>query len=357
MKTIPISKPGAGPNPTPDANVQAAKASRERAIKILSTPPQVAQNSQVPIPLNANNISAEELSAVQPHQQESLQNNNPVEVKSEQTQDTSVASKPSETQETKLSDSQLAILARKERALRAKAQQQQQELQTKQGQWASEKSALEQRIADLEKNYISKQYLKNNPLDALQQAELTYDEITQQAMSATPTDPRVLATISRLQSTVEQLQGKLDSAQKGAVDAQTQQYQAALKQIKNDVTHLVKVDPSFEMIKATNSQQDVVDLIEATYKEEGRVMDVEEASKEVEDYLTEEASKLARVDKIKKRLAPPPVVKKTETEQQTQTPSNKQPQPMKTLTNTNSGSRKLSARERAMLAFKGELKS
>jgi hypothetical protein len=74
----------------------------------------------------------------------------------------------------------------------------------------------------------------------------------------------------------------------------------------------------------------------------------------VEDYLVDEAVKLANIGKIKKRLSTAPAVPaKTEK----QTPTNKQPQTMKTLTNATASTRQLSARERALLAFKGELKS
>lgn len=345
MKTIPIAKPGAGPTPTPDQGVQAQKAARERAITLLETKP-----TQVPIPVNANSVSAEEIGAVKPS---SLQNTNESEVKE-------VTTKPTESraeQESKLSNSQMAIIARKERALRSKAQQQEQSIIAERTQWNQERAKLQAQIDEIKSNSVSKQYLKQNPLDAISQAELTYDELTQQVMSATPTDPRVLATINRLESKVQDLQGRLEQASKGAQEAQTQQYQAAIKQIENDVKSLVRVDPTFEAIKFTKSERDVVDLIERTYKEEGYVMEVETAAQEVENYLVEEASKLANLEKIKKRLSPPASTKTVEANKAQQTPNQQQTQTMKTLTNSASSSRKLSSRERALLAFKGELKS
>lgn len=369
MKTIPIARPGAGPAPTPDAGVQKAAAAKERAISILTggQPAQSQQqHAQSPIPTNPNSVSPEEMGSIRPP--DSLQNNSQVEDHSEAHSESAVthdeireASKPAESKvesETQLSNSQLAILARKERALRAKSQQQEQALKTKEATWAQEKSALEQRVQELETGYIPKSSLKQAALEALQRGELSYDEITQEVMN--PTDPRITANMSRLEKQVADLQAKLDRAAKGAEEQSNVQYKAALKQIETDVTNLVKVDPSFEMIKHTGSVRDVVELIEETYKQDGYVMTVEEAAQQVEEYLVEEASKLARVDKIKRRLAPAAsTVKKEEAEQsQTQTPKpQQQSQPMKTLTNTNTGSRKLSNRERALLAFKGELKS
>lgn len=370
MKTIPISKPGAGPAPTPDPSVSKAAAAKERAIAILTgnqgqTPAQA--NSQVPIPVNANNISVEDFSAVQ--QKHSLQNNSQVEDQSDVQEQGEVtpeqvreASKPAESKvetETQLSNSQLAIIQRKERAFRARVQQQEQALKTKEASWAQEKAALEKRLQELETGYIPKSSLKQAAMEAFNSGELSYDEVTQDLMN--PQDPRVTAKMSRLEKQVNDLQLKLDNAAKGAQEQSDVQYKAALKQIETDVRHLVKADPSFEMIKLTGSERDVVELIEETYKQDGYVMTSEEAAQQVEDYLVEEASKLARADKIKKRLAPvAPPVKKEEAQQSsnTQTPNRpQQPQQMKTLTNTNTGSRKLSSRERAILAFKGDLKS
>lgn len=112
------------------------------------------------------------------------------------------------------------------------------------------------------------------------------------------------------------------------------------------------MDPYFETIKQTNSVSDVVDLITATYEKDGILLSVEEAAKEVEDYLVDEAMKLTRIGKIKQRLAASTTAKVS----QEQTPAPKKQTQMKTLTNAASTTRQLSAKERAILAFRGELK-
>lgn len=356
MKTIPIAKPGSGPAPTPDTGVQAAKAARERAISILSTPPGSQPTQQAPVGVNPNAVAAEDLSAL--HSQVG-QNDSTVEV-----QDTPKAVEPSpesakSTEE--LPPSQMAIIARKERALRAKALQQEQEFKAKEAalnsQYNSKIAELEAKLNEYKTGYLPKSYIKQNTLDAMEQAGVTYDEYTQQVMTQQPTDPRVIAQLRRQEQVINDLQAKVENQEKSARDQQSASYQSALRQIETDVKDLVKVDPTYEAIRFTRSEKDVVELIERTYQEEGRVMSVEEAAGEVENYLVEEASKLARLEKIKKRLNPPAeTVKKVEANGQ-QTPQAKQSQPMKTLTNSGSATRKLSARERAMLAFKGELKS
>lgn len=359
MKTIPIARPGAGPAPTASSDVQASQARREAAIAKLTGSQPAPQHAQSPIPTNPNQVSVEEMGSVQ-----SLQNNSSVEdqVSSEAvevtTEEVRQVSKPAESKvetETALSNSQMAILARKERALRAKAQQQEQAIKSERDAWTQEKAKYEQRLQELETGYIPKSNLKQAALEALQRGEISYEEMTQEIMN--PMDQRAQSAITRLEQRIAEQDKKLASYEKNTQDASSQQYQAAIKQIGTDVNNLVKADPAYEMIKHTGSQRDVVELIEQTFKEDGYVMTVEEAAQQVEDYLVEEAFKLAKVSKIQKRLSPAAVVKKAD-EGQMQTPNtNKQPQPMKTLTNTNAGSRKLSNREKAILAFKGELKS
>lgn len=370
MKTIPITRPGAGPAPTANPDTQAAAQRRADAIAKIEVArgvrPAPAQPHQQAAPVaNPNHISPEEVSAV--HSQVG-QNDSHVEDSeaqaqaAEPSQEHQEPSKPAEPKDNQeLPPSQMAIIARKERALRAKALQQEQEFKAKEAalnsQYNSKIAELEAKLAEYKTGYLPKSYIKQNTLDAMEQAGVTYDEYTQQVMTQQPTDPRVLAQLRRQEQVINDLQAKVENSEKAQRDQQSASYQSALRQIETDVHELVKVDPTYEMIKATRSQKDVVELIERTYQEEGRVMSVEEASSEVENYLVDEASKLARIEKIKKRLNPPAeTVKKVEANGQ-QTPQAKQSQPMKTLTNSGSATRKLSARERAMLAFKGELKS
>jgi hypothetical protein len=86
-------------------------------------------------------------------------------------------------------------------------------------------------------------------------------------------------------------------------------------------------------------------------------MTVEEAAQEVENYLLEEALKVQRINKIQQRLktaAPSaPAAKQTP---QPQTQQQTQPRETKTLSNSMGTQGRLSARERAMLAFEGKLK-
>lgn len=247
--------------------------------------------------------------------------------------------------------SQYAALARREKAIRAKAQAQEADLRTKEAALAAREQALSAKDAEYSSKYIPKDRLKQNALEALAEAGLSYDDITQQAMSAPqqqPQDIKLNAMIAELKSEIQALKGAQDKTVKTFEDQQAQSYKQALNQIKNETKTLVSSDPAFETIKATDSYDDVVDLIERTFKEDGVLMTVEDAAKAVEDYLMEEAYKLSSLSKIQQRL-------KAAQLQPSKPTDPKQPQTLKTLTNATSSSRQLSARERALLAFEGKL--
>lgn len=351
MKITP--RPGNAQVP-PGPDVNSAADARARAISKLTGP--AATPAQTPVP-NPSAVGVEELGAIMPSvptpEVEEIDKPAEVEAKSEPA--------PQQTEDKKSSEDSLsnrfAMLARKEKAARIKIQQQEQALRAKEDALKAKEAEIAAKEQEYQSGYISKQRLKQSTLEALADAEISYDELTQQILqNQTPQDPRVVAQMKQQEAKISKLEKMLEEQTKTQKDQQTQQYQAALKQIKTNVTSLVNKDPAFEMVKATNSINDVVELIEKTYKEDGVLLTEEEAVQQVEDYLVEETERLARLDKIKKRLQPQvaskPEIKSAE---QTQTVPPK-PQ-MKTLTNATSSARPLSARERAVLAFKGELKS
>lgn len=302
--------------------------------------------SQTPIPVDANNIAPEDMSALAQPAQEEAASLAP-------TEETPAAAPAKEEPKDPALSRQFAHLAKQERQLRAKAQQQQQEFKVQQDAFQAEKAAYEAKIKDYESGYISRQQLKDNTLGSLAEANVSYDELTQQMLNHQPIDARTEALVKRLEAKIQGLEDKANLNVKAQEEQQQQAYRAAVKQIEMDVRQTVSNDPNFETIKATRSISDVVELIEETYKKDGILLSVEDACNEVENYLMDEAMKVTRIGKIKRRLEEAGQPKPNP--QQTQAPK-QQTQGMKTLTNAAASTRKLSARERALLAFKGELK-
>lgn len=101
----------------------------------------------------------------------------------------------------------------------------------------------------------------------------------------------------------------------------------------------------------TNSENDVAELIESTFKETGEIISMDEAAREVEAYLEEETSKLFQSSKLQKKLGSVGA----QGQPSTKSPSQQSQQPqLKTLTNSVSTTRKLTALERAKMVAKGE---
>lgn len=232
-------------------------------------------------------------------------------------------------------DPKYEALARKESAFRNRERE-----------FQAKEAALESRVKSAVEEAL-KQYkgqLKQSPLDVLNGEGVTYDQLVEQAMNAP--SPETRAIHQKLQS-IEDAQRKLAEDSQNSAKAQRD---AAVKQIRYDIDELIQTDPQFETIKHTGSADDVQELITRTFDETGRLMTVEQAAKAVEDELFEEAIKIASLSKVKAKSAPaltPDLV--TQTKQQPN-----QQQPITTLTNNMTSTRPMSARERAIMVFKGE---
>jgi hypothetical protein len=184
--------------------------------------------------------------------------------------------------------------------------------------------------------------LKSKPLDVLNEEGLTYDQLVEQAI-AMVNNPQAAPQADSVNTKLEALEKRIEESTKQAAQAQRD---AAVKQLRYDAQDLVDSDPSFETIKATESIDDVVNLIVRTYDETGKMMSVDQAAKLVEEELLAEAIKIASLSKVKAKAGLTP-----ELVQETKQPIHQQ---QTTLTNNMNANRKLTARERAILAFNGK---
>lgn len=334
--------PKDGPNITPLPT--GAPSARDRAIaKLMETSPPPAAPSAPKAPVqDPSRVTPEELSVVKSSEKPT----------DSDTVDSATSEAPAETKpkEDPLS-TQYALLARKERALRAKVQAQETAIKAREAAFAEREAAIKAKEAEYTSNYIPKSRIKADPLAVLTEEGVSYDELTNAILNPqAKQDPRILAEIEKLRAEVKDSREQQIKAKEEYAAQQKQAYNQAVNQIRKDVTQLVQSDPSFEMIKETKSVSDVVELIEKTYNEDGILLTAEEAAAEVEEYLATQAIRLAKINKIRSKLQ--------EVQKPTQPPEPaKQSQPgMKTLTNSVNASKPTSARERAIAAFKGELK-
>jgi hypothetical protein len=322
------------PGPGTPSQESPQQSSRERAIaQLMGSAPSVNQNS----------VSPEEMGAVKDTSSERSDSSVSPQGDSE------VSEAPKAEKEPALS-AQYANLARKEKALRQAAQK------LKAEQAAFEASRQPQKPAEPAfdpSKYIQKDRFSKDPLAALAEAGLSYDQITEMVLNQPKSDPALQSALDQIRAEMQALKDAQEEGKKTYAEQQQAQYKQAVNQIRNEAKQLIASDPYFETIAKTNSLGDVVELIERTFKEEGTLMSVEDAAREVEDFLVEQLTGYtSRIDKLKKKFQ----TQVAPAESAQKQPDPKQPQ-MKTLTNAVGTTRQLSAKERAILAFKGESKS
>lgn len=298
-------------------------------------------NTQQQPPVNPNAISAEELGAVK---------SPTLEGKNDSSAPVEEAEVPAEPKDPE-TERKFAQIARQEKALRAKIHQANLQLKQREEALKAREAALQPQLQQQDlSNYIDKARIKQDALTVLEEAGVSWDELTNQAVNRQPTDPRVMSTISQLQAEIAQLKAESKTTAKTMEEREAANYQAAVKQIRSDVNKLVYTDPEFETIKAMKAEKDVVELITKTYAERGEVLTAEEAAQEVEAYLIEEGMKITQLAKIKKRMA---AANASQLKPDEKTQTQKQPQPMKTLTNATASAQKTSVRERAIARANG----
>lgn len=331
---------------------------RERALQAFMEPKTLEQQSQAnqhpsqQLPVqNANQVSPEELSAIRPNlgQDRNSEGQDPQSQPAEATQ---------KAPEDPLS-SHYAQLARKERALRAKVQAQEQAYKAREAQIQAQEEALKLKEAQYQTGYVDKSKLQQDTLSVLQDLGIDYDQLTNLVLNAPKPEERAQKqAYEKIQAEIKALKDAQEQAQQAVKDQQKQAYAQAVNQIRTEVKNLVASDPDYSVIKSTNSVDDVVELIEKTFEKDGILLTVDEAAKEVEDFLTQEAESLYKIDKIRKRIE----ANSRQTPQQPQQPAaqqtNQQPQgPSRTLTNSVTSAKRMGAKERAVAAFNGQLKT
>jgi hypothetical protein len=324
---------------------QAVLSPRERAIQAViknDLAQQEARKAEQPVQ-NATQVSPEEMTAINPRS----------ETQKHSTEDTVVTEAPvaESTEAEKPLSSQYAILARQQRALRQREQQlKARELAIKVQEESRTATPAASTPSFDPSNYVERDRLTKDPFGVLTDLGLSYDQLTEMALNA-PKHEQVLMNneIKALRDELKALKSETEGTKKSLEEQQTQSYTQAVNQIKSEARNLIRSNPNFETIRETGSVGDVVELIEETFKKDGILLTVEEAAIEVEDYLTNELVKHAKIKKIQQRLAPRA---STPVQSQGQT---KQPNQMKTLTNALSSNRPMTAKERAIAAFEGKL--
>lgn len=176
--------------------------------------------------------------------------------------------------------------------------------------------------------------LKSDPLKVLLEAGVTYEQLAQ-AVMATPQNPEINDLKAQLRSMEEGFNKQFSER-----DAQAEKQ--VIAEMRREANQMAAEGEDFELIRETNGIPSVMKLIERTFREQGEVLDVKEAMQLVEQELFKEAQRITKAKKVQAQF-------------QTAMPPVQRPQGMRTLTNRDTAQPPISAKQRALQAFWGQL--
>lgn len=230
-----------------------------------------------------------------------------------------------------------AALAREQKTVREASRRAQAEVQ-----------ALKTKLAEYETSYFPKSKLSQDPLSALSELGVTYDQLTQAALNAPSAENQA---ISKLQREIQAMKQAQENSAKQAEEATNAQVEQAVKQMSNDAKVIADGNEKYEMLAlhGEDAFETVARLIKHDFDETGVIKPIEIVMDEVEDMLVEQSLAFARSKKLQAKLAPAPQPEL----QKSQIPQQKQQTLSNRVSTTTKPGSAMSRRERAIAAYQG----
>lgn len=225
----------------------------------------------------------------QDYQTTPVESNGPIEGIGSEPQTSS--EQPQESAQSDEFSAKFAALSRKEKELREQMQAFEDQ-RSEYDQWKSQQAEMAQQEKTPD---IDLRYLKKDPVSALKAAGWEVNDVLRliNEDGNLPIDKKLDIykdeLESKYQERFEEMERKL--AEKEQQEEQAR-YDQVLNNFKSEINSFVDTSNECELIKLTDSQDLVFDVIEDYHKETGKVLDIEEAAKQVEEYLYEDMGKL-----------------------------------------------------------------
>lgn len=195
-----------------------------------------------------------------------------------------------------------AALSRKEKAMREREDQYSRKIED-----------LERRLEEMsrkpepeKKPEIPLEWrLKQNPLKALEEMGLGYDQLTELALNDGKLTPDLQMQLIRSElendykSKFEELENRLQEREEAETEAK---YENAKNNFMSEIESKVASDSRFELINSSNGEELVYNVIEEHYNETGNILEIDEAAQAVEEYLEAEVEKMLKLEKVSRKL-------------------------------------------------------
>lgn len=229
---------------------------------------------------------------------------------------------------------QLSALARKEQALRQER-----------AAFLEEKKSLEARLAEAEKYSQLRTKLQSKDFSEMEELGLTYEEYTKYLLDKqNGEDPQA--------QKFKTIEDELQALKKAQEDNAALEYEETVAAYQKEIAKLVESSSDFPATKKAKKEDAVLKLILDSWEQDGEELTVEQACKDIESFLKEEAKNWASLIEEPKvsgaagpgPLPPPRTGSRTLT-QQMQPPSGQQA-PAKSLQHLSESERYAEARRR-----------
>lgn len=181
---------------------------------------------------------------------------------------------------------QLTALARREHKFRQQEQA-----------FKAEQKRLESEKAELSELKALKAKLEAKDYSALESNGMNYEDYTQYKLNQAESQKPEVQELNKLKEEINSLK----TSQEEQI---SKQYDATISQYRNDIKKLVASSPDFETIRESGAEAHVLQHIIDTFEQDDETLTVEEACKEVEEAILEDAMKAAKYKKVQAKLAP-----------------------------------------------------
>jgi hypothetical protein len=182
---------------------------------------------------------------------------------------------------------QLSAIARKEQAFR----QREQALKAREAE-------VEAKLADATKFAELKAKLSAKDYSEIEALGLNYEGYTQYLLAKQNGEPAPET------QALKKLEEEVTGLKKAQEESANQQYEETVAEYRKEIKAAVEANPEFASIKELGHEDAVLQLILDSWEEDETELTVEQAAKDVEAYLVEEATKMAGLTKVKSKLQP-----------------------------------------------------
>lgn len=145
--------------------------------------------------------------------------------------------------------------------------------------------------------------IKNNPLEALKTADVTFEQLAQAVLNEGKATPRELEALKLAREAKESAEAIKKDLESQRIAAQNAQYDQAIQLYKQEMRELVAKNPDqYELVASQDAVEIAYDVALEYHNAYGKVLPPKEAIEVTESFLEQRANKMFETKKFKNKL-------------------------------------------------------